>query len=407
MKRILTALVAVFLFVGYAQAAVLYTPHFIQFFDDNGDPCAGCKLYTYEAGTSTPKATYTTAAGSVPLANPVVMDASGRATIFLSGAYKFTLKTSADVTIRETDNVTAFSVQSSTVDDITGNFTEDTVAAGDSIIFSDVSDNDDTKRDTVQGIIDLTNTTIIAANKNTVLNGLIVSNNGTDATNDLDISAGTAVSDDGDQLITVAAITKRLDAGWTVGSAQGCLDTGSIADTSYHLWAIKRVDTGVTDVLCSASATSPTLPSNYTDKKLIGSFRRASSAIVAFKQYDIGGGQTWTKLMVPVLDINDATPGTSAKTGTLASIPTGRQLVADFATNIVTNTGASYALITSLDQTDTAASSSVFNASGDNANPSNNHQIMTNTSAQIRYRQNSGNTVTMRFVTHGWIDPRR
>ena len=407
MKRILTALVAVFLFVGYAQAAVLYTPHFIQFFDDNGDPCAGCKLYTYEAGTDTPKATYTTAAGSTPLANPVVMDASGRATIFLSGAYKFILKTSADVTIEETDNVTAFSVQSASVDDITGNFTEDTIAAGDSVLFSDASDNDDTKRDTVQGIIDLTNSAIISANINAVLNGLIVSNNSTDATNDLDISAGTAVSDDGDQLITVAAITKRLDAGWTVGTAQGCLDTGSIADTSYHLWAIKRVDTGVTDVLCSASATSPTLPSNYTDKKLIGSFRRASSAIVAFKQYDMGGGVTKTVLSVPVIDINDASPGTSAKTGTLASIPTGRQLVADFATNIVTNTGSSYALISSLDQADTAASSSVFNASGDNTNPSNNHQVMTNTSAQIRYRQNSGNTVTMRFVTHGWIDPRR
>lgn len=135
--------------------AVLYTPHFAYFTDDDGAPLNGGLLYTYEAGTTTPKATYTDSTGGTPNANPVVLDSSGRATIFLSGSYKFTLKDSSGNTIKTTDNVTSFNTSDSGVDDITTSFTEDVVATGDSIIFSDVSDGGSTKRDTVQGILDL------------------------------------------------------------------------------------------------------------------------------------------------------------------------------------------------------------------------------------------------------------
>lgn len=93
--------------------AVLYVPHFVQFFDDAGEPLAAGRLYTYAAGTTTPKATYTTAAGDVENTNPIVLDSLGRAVIFLSGSYKFALKNSADVPVGPnggvTDNVTNFS----------------------------------------------------------------------------------------------------------------------------------------------------------------------------------------------------------------------------------------------------------------------------------------------------------
>lgn len=69
-------------------------------FDSNGDPLAGGKLHTYSAGTTTPRATYTTRAGSVANANPVVLDANGEADVWLAPAvdYKFVLKNSSDVT---------------------------------------------------------------------------------------------------------------------------------------------------------------------------------------------------------------------------------------------------------------------------------------------------------------------
>lgn len=99
--------------------AVLYTPHFIQFFDDNGDPLNAGRLFTYVAGTvSTPKATYTTAAGTTPNANPVVLDSAGRAVVFLDGSYKFRLETAGGVLIREVDNVSAFTTSAVTIDSI-------------------------------------------------------------------------------------------------------------------------------------------------------------------------------------------------------------------------------------------------------------------------------------------------
>lgn len=75
-------------------------------FDANGDPLSGGKLYTYEAGTSTLKDTYTTADGDVPNANPVVLDADGYADIWLGdGGYKFILKNSADVELWSVDDI--------------------------------------------------------------------------------------------------------------------------------------------------------------------------------------------------------------------------------------------------------------------------------------------------------------
>lgn len=82
-----------------------------QFFDNNGDPLSGGKLYTYEAGTTTPKATYTTSSGGTANANPIVLDAAGRLSgsseIWLTDgqSYKFVLKTSEDVQLWSADNV--------------------------------------------------------------------------------------------------------------------------------------------------------------------------------------------------------------------------------------------------------------------------------------------------------------
>jgi len=68
---------------------------------------AGGKIYTYEAGTSTPKGTQVSRTGAAN-ANPVVLDASGEAPIwFLTGQYKIIEKTSADVTLRTIDEFSA------------------------------------------------------------------------------------------------------------------------------------------------------------------------------------------------------------------------------------------------------------------------------------------------------------
>lgn len=78
-----------------------------QEFDDAGAPLDGGKLYTYIAGTTTNKATYSDIELVTPNANPIILDSRGEATIFGQGAYKFVLTDSADVEKWTVDNITA------------------------------------------------------------------------------------------------------------------------------------------------------------------------------------------------------------------------------------------------------------------------------------------------------------
>lgn len=82
-----------------------------QFFDSNGNPLAGGKLYTYAAGTTTPLATYTTSVGNVAHTNPIILDSAGRVPggqIWLTDGsvdYKFLLETSFSVLVGTFDNI--------------------------------------------------------------------------------------------------------------------------------------------------------------------------------------------------------------------------------------------------------------------------------------------------------------
>jgi len=82
-----------------------------QLFNDNGDPLAGGKIYTYLAGTTTPAATYTTSAGNIAHSNPIVLDGAGRVPtgeIWLTDGitYKFVVEDSVGTLIGTYDNLT-------------------------------------------------------------------------------------------------------------------------------------------------------------------------------------------------------------------------------------------------------------------------------------------------------------
>lgn len=87
--------------------ATSLAPILTQLFDDYGEVLAGGFIYTYEAGTATPLVTYQDLAGATPNANPVVLDAAGRATVRVTDgvAYKFIVKDSAGVTVETIDNI--------------------------------------------------------------------------------------------------------------------------------------------------------------------------------------------------------------------------------------------------------------------------------------------------------------
>jgi len=79
-----------------------------QYFDSNGDPLTGGKLFIYEAGTTTPVTSYIDAAESSSNANPIILDSRGEIDgLWLRvGSYKLVLKDSNDVTIWTEDSIT-------------------------------------------------------------------------------------------------------------------------------------------------------------------------------------------------------------------------------------------------------------------------------------------------------------
>ena len=241
------------------------------------------------------------------------------------------------------------------------------------------------------------------------LKGLTLSNNGTDPTNDIDIAVGTAIdSTDAVNIVLAGALTKRLDAAWAVGTNQGGLDTGSIANTTYHVWLIKRSDTSVVDALFSTSASAPTMPASYDYKRRIGSIVRAGGAIKTFVQD--GDLFQWQTLQQDIAAVN---PGTSAVTRTM-SVPTGIRVEGIFTAGWLTAAADSMAgiMLSDLSVTDEAVSIvgpvvSINTYSQPTQVGVGNIRVMTNTSAQIRSRAAiSSADLTLYIATRGWVDTR-
>lgn len=255
------------------------------------------------------------------------------------------------------------------------------------------------------------NGTIAAVYPEGHLKGLTLSNNAGDATNDIDIAVGSCAALDSPywKMALASALTKRLDAAWAVGTGNGGLDTGSIANTTYHVWLIQRSDTLVVDALFSTSATSPTMPANYDRKRRIGSIKRGSGVIQPFYQ-----DNDYFYLKTPNLDFATVNPGTSAVLRGM-NVPSGIVVTAIIGVN-PSNTAAAGLMrvyISSPNTTDVAASAvneSVEPAATTSGRSTDTRAVLfvnTDTSGQIRARANfSDASCTLNLSTYGWIDTR-
>lgn len=239
-----------------------------------------------------------------------------------------------------------------------------------------------------------------------LLFGMTLSNNGSDATNDIDIAAGSCTDSTGVRLLVGSALTKQLDATWAAGNnAGGRMSAAAIANTTYHVFAIYKDSDGSVDYGFDVSATAPTMPTGYTYFRRIGSIIRAAGAILAFKQV----GDNF-RLVTSVLDISVSPGVNTAVTRALASVPLGIVVYPHLGVQVVsgatTNSGA---YISALDETDSAASSansqSYISAGSTNGPMGHINTVKTDTSAQIRTRtQQTDSQINIR--TYGWTDLR-
>ena len=235
------------------------------------------------------------------------------------------------------------------------------------------------------------------------LAGFGLANNGTDATNDIDIAAGAARDSTNAANLVGSAMTKRLDAAWAAGTNQGGLDTGAIANTTYHVFAIRKDSDGSVDYLFSTSASAPTMPTGYTYFRRVGSILRAGATIVAFKQY----GDYFRK-QVATQDINVAQTTSSALRA--LAVPLGVKVRAIISLYVDTVNGAEAVYITDPDTTEQApATQGPFThepgASVDSRSGQGEIYVYTDTSAQVR-TDASANISNMRVYSYGWIDRR-
>lgn len=242
------------------------------------------------------------------------------------------------------------------------------------------------------------------------LGGLTLSNDVSTPNTIIDIAAGAAASSDITATMTLPlAITKTTGA-WTVGTGNGCLDTGSVASaTWYHVFIIERLDTAVVDILCSTSATIPTLPTNYTVSRRIGSFLTDGSAhIIAFTQ--IGSTFYWT---TPLADVTTTSLGSTSALETL-TVPPGVQVTPLCNLSMASASPPVSMYVTSPSESDLASTTTTpFSAAPGysylsataTGQPSNAACpfLTTNTSSQIRARA-SGSSTSLSIITRGWID---
>lgn len=416
-----------------------------QFFDNTGNELDGGTLEYDDAGTSNNQTVYSDSAGASSLGHTVTLDNNGRleTSIYVATVdFKETLKDSSGNTIFSEDNLPGASETaeqgftkpirqtniltgaSETVssDDVSETFLADTssndivanipassaIGAGKDLTFLKTSSSNvlsgvpasgnisdyTTKKlyrlgDWIRTLSDGANYFAIGGNAISklpigyyYLGG--INNNTSDLSHDIDISPSEFKSDTNDyDIIINQTLTKQIDASWSEGNDAGGLDTGAATgDTWYYVYAILNPTTDTSDVLFSASSSSPTLPSGYTKKRLISALRTNSSGNLYTFLYVDG----WYIRRTQVLDIDDTSGGTSEKTGTLStSVPTGVSCLVDANIYHPASAGAYRIYHTSQDDQAISQTAAPLGSYDGDANYGK-HQFITDENAQFHYR---------------------
>ncbi len=241
------------------------------------------------------------------------------------------------------------------------------------------------------------------------LAGFTLSNNGTDAVNDIDIAHGAARdADDNVNLVLSSIIAKRIDASWVAGTGNGGLSSSLTLtnDTWYHAFAILvggSVDVGFDTHIAAANLVADHVATAY---RRIGSVRRGTATNLAFVQT---GDLFYFDSLIGDIDVTN--PGSGDVSRTL-TVPSGLIVEAIFNVQIEDTAGGTNAvLFSSLDTQNELPSLS--------AAPSGNVgqvltsedwfgelRVLTNTASAIRSRFSNGTVVKLRISTRGWIDRR-
>lgn len=247
-------------------------------------------------------------------------------------------------------------------------------------------------------------------NPGRALEGLITSNNDTDAVNDVDYTAGKAAADDGSAILNGVNAThvKQIDVVFAeyvaIGTPSGGRDssdnlTGAKWFRNYIIGATGKDDQGFL-----STSDSPTLPTGFTKKARISYLHWTGSTIRAFTQL-LEKFFQWT---APPLDVDTNNPGTARVLATVTAAPNSMGV---FRIGLISAaTDAAILTVGAVAETDAAPSKSATPlatlevAAGEDQfiGPV---EIPVDSNSQIAYRlSNSTANITVRILTVGYKD---
>ncbi len=253
----------------------------------------------------------------------------------------------------------------------------------------------------------ITQATTTVKNVSYLSSQITIANNGSDANNDIDFSAGVFQFSDGSGQAVASALTKRLDASWVAGTNQGGLFTGSEAsNTWYHCFAIYNPTTLASDFGFDTSITAANIPSGFTKYKRVGSIRNdGSSNILPFTQV-----KDTFLLTTPIADVATTQTLNSETLRTLTT-PLGVNTIS-LLTFYLRSTGASAACGAKCYSPYNTSSTlgvqdyQLYAATGVTEQGCY-VQALTNTSSQVKTNAttiSNSPTATITIYTNGWID---
>lgn len=344
----------------------------LHFHDTNGDLLSGGVLYAYLAGTTTPKAMYTDAAGT-SLGTSVTLNSSGQpasggspVVIWLDDSvdYKFVLKDSGGTTLWTVDDINLstaaqaesnFYTAAASEGGVMGTYAD--AAAYYTALGTDMPDYSIVLGDTYFARFQLkaggdwtsdpegeTYTNGVSTNwtnlEETIFDqynsagipaGYVtgwITSAAADADHDITFTAGRA-RDDGNtvNMVTTSSITKQIDATWAAGSGAGgmsSVDHPVGNNTWYYEYAISKTD-GTTDFIWATSranalADTAATAGGYTKIVKIGARLTDGSANI-IKMIHRASDPDYFEWAVRKSDVVATNPGTSEQTATLSAMP--------------------------------------------------------------------------------------
>lgn len=239
-----------------------------------------------------------------------------------------------------------------------------------------------------------------------------LSNNVTDATNDIDFAAGSAWDSTDAVKIVCPAMTKRLDANWAAGTGNGGRNSGAaIANTMYRCYAVSKAGGADPDFYFHTSDTVATVltalqaetgGADYVNARRIGNIVRASNAIRLFRQ--TGDHFNYA---VPIAE-TDVAISTSRSLVTITAPPHTTAKMRAAAYHVDPNT---LVVITPTSETDAAVTGGAASpgvsvvTQASNVNVAAPSFIEVDASSQIAVRSSASST-QFRVVTWGYVDTR-